>query len=65
MSTKQGGASLALSKADTATPLAREQEAVAPVAHQDPTEGGSYTRDPDTGALVKNEPAPEDKPSQE
>jgi hypothetical protein len=33
------------------------------VQHQEPKEGGSYTRDMNTGELVKSEPAPQ--PEQE
>lgn len=33
--------------------------AVAPVVHQEPALGGSYTRDPVTGALIKAVPAPQ------
>lgn len=39
--------------------------APAAVQHDEPKEGGSYTRDLNTGALVKAEPAPADQPEQE
>lgn len=39
--------------------------AVPAVEHDEPKEGGSYTREPATGALVKSEPAPADQPEQE
>ena len=35
------------------------------VTHDEPKEGGSYTRDIDSGALVKAEPAAADQPDQE
>lgn len=35
------------------------------VTHDEPKEGGSYTRTIDTGALVKAEPAAADQPEQE
>ena len=34
---------------------------MAKAKRQRPTEGGSYTRDPDTGELTKNQPEPADE----
>jgi hypothetical protein len=39
--------------------------AVLAVQHAEPQRGGSYTRNPATGALTKNEPQPDVQPSQE
>lgn len=39
--------------------------AVPAVQHSEPQRGGSYTRNPVTGALMKNEPQPDVQPSQE
>ncbi len=48
--------------------LPRKQPAadvpVVPV-HEEPTSGGSYTRNPITGQLTKNEPVLDDQPNQE
>jgi len=39
-------------------------QAAAEVVHKEPALGGSYTRNPETGDLVKQEPA-EEQPEQE
>jgi hypothetical protein len=45
-----------------------ELQAIPPASHAEPTEGGSYTRDPITGALTLTErteqSAPADAPAQ-
>lgn len=46
-------------------PAAAPDEPVSAPQCEEPTSGGSYTRNPITGALTKNGPAPEPQPSQE
>lgn len=43
---------------------AQAEQASAPQC-EEPSTGGSYTRNPITGKLTKNDPAPEQQPSQE
>jgi len=48
-----------------------EEQFAAPVPaqaapqHAEPQQGGSFTRDLDTGALVRNKPIPANQPEQE
>lgn len=50
---------------EVAVPDVQQLPAAGAPVHEEPTTGGSYTRNPATGALMKNEPQPVAQPSQE